>query len=124
MKIHLCFFLLFSILFTSTGFSQKASYRIINRNKTTNISEYKDALDNANFNRIRYKSKRRQITFLNGPTIELLSAQELISKGVLIDLSEAINDGNYIDDSNTWKLAPNGHIIHTISMNNKINYKK
>ena len=124
MKIHLCFFLLVSILFTSTGFSQKDSYLIINKNKTTNISEYKDALDNANFNRIRYKSKRRQITFLNGPTIELLSAQELISKGVLIDLSEATNDGKYIDDSNTWKLAPNGHIIHTISMNNKINYKK
>ena len=124
MKIHLCFFLLLSILFSSTGFSQKDSYLIINKNKTTNISEYKDALDNANFNRIRYKSKRRQITFLNGPTIELLSAQELISKGVLIDLSEATNDGKYIDDSNTWKLAPNGHIIHTISMNNKINYKK
>ena len=124
MKIHLCFFLLLSILFSSTGFSQKDSYLIINKNKTTNISEYKDALDNANFNRIRYKSKRRQITFLNGPTIELLSAQELISKGVLIDLSEATNDGKYIDDSNTWKLAPNGHIFHTISMNNKINYKK
>jgi len=60
---------------------------------------------------------------LNGPTIELLSAQELISKGFKIELSECIDESS-LNDNNTWKLDPNGYIIQVISMNNKTAFIK
>ena len=112
------------IFISSKGLSQKGSYRIINKNKTHNISEYKDAIEKADFNRMRFKNKRRKLVFENGPTIELFSAQELIDKGYNIDINEAIDNDELINEYNIWKLSPNGHVIQVIAMDKKINIKK
>ena len=119
MKFNIYYPLIISILICSKGICQKNTYRIINKNKTSNISSFKDAIEKASFNKMRFKSKRRKITFLNGPTVELLSAKELISKGFKIKISECIDDETHLNDDNIWKLNSNGHIIQVISTNNK-----
>jgi len=123
MKFNLYYLLIISILICSKGLSQKNTYRIIHKNKTSNLLEFRVAIEKADFNKMRFKTKRREITFLNGPTIELLSAQELISKGFKIELSECIDESS-LNDNNTWKLDPNGYIIQVISMNNKTAFIK
>ena len=94
MKFNLYYLLIISILICSKGLSQKNTYRIIHKNKTSNLLEFRVAIEKADFNKMRFKTKRREITFLNGPTIELLSAQELISKGFKIELSECIDESS------------------------------
>jgi len=111
MKIHLCFFLLFSILFTSTGFSQKDSYQIIKEDNVSNIADYSSAMDNANFDSYRYVNKRRKIFFDSGVEIELLSVYELQSLKLPVNASNA---RIYNDKSHTnpiFKLGNNGHVL-------------
>ena len=111
MKIHLCFFLLLSILFSSTGISQKDTYYIIKENNVSNIADYSLAMDNANFDSYRYINKRRNIFFDTGVEIELLSVYELQTLKLPVISSKARIYNEKTHTNPIFKLGNNGHII-------------
>jgi len=103
-----------SILFSSTGISQKDTYYIINENGVPNIADYSSAMDNANFDSYRYITKRRKIFFKTGVEIELLSVYEMQSLKLPVNASKARIYNDKTHTNPIFKLGNNGHILMEI----------
>ncbi|WP_146193466.1 hypothetical protein [Flavobacterium sediminis] len=110
MKKKLLLILLF--LFSIMTFSQEVeevTYRFINPTLVKDISQYRKAFSTADMTKFRYKDKSNFIEFLNGLKVEIFSAEQLIRKGVKVNLDRILvrefkegyvlklsDDGNYI----------------------------
>ena len=99
-----------SLLIMPEVFSQKNTYEIIKDNSVSNISEYKTAMDKANFDTYRYIQKRRKITFDTGVEIELLSVYELQALEIPVDASRGRIYNAKAETNPIYRLGNNGYI--------------
>lgn len=106
-------------LITPQLFSQKNTYEIVKTNKVSNLSEYKVAMNKANFDAYRYISVRRKITFDTGVEIELLSVTELQKLNITVDTSKGNIYNPKTETNPIYRLGKNGYILAEISTNNK-----
>ncbi len=105
------FLTVLGIFLFNVGFSQENTFKIIKKNNVQNISEYVEAMNNANFDAYRYIEKRRNIAFKSGVIIELLSAQELKRKNISFDFSKAKQYSAKEDVNYIFYIGNNGHIM-------------
>mgnify|MGYP000642478010 FL=1 len=90
--------------------AQEGTYEIIDHSGLTDVSNYESAMDEANFDAFRYEGKRRTLNFKSGVKIELLSATEILAKGIAVDKSKAMKDNAVIKSEPEWELMANGYI--------------
>jgi len=116
--------LLFSSLFLLFSFAIRAqqntfkevkdvSYSIQNISLIENSETYISAINNADFNNHRLKSKRNTIIFEGGLSVILYSAEELVQNGIT-----TINPQDFLVDFENYiapmfKLSSNNHIIES-----------
>ena len=97
---------------SSFSYSQENTYKVVDSGTSQDITVYTRAMDAANFDRFRYKDARRMLIFTEGVQIELLSVEEVISKGL-----EVVHPGTVKPTSiNNYKepffrVSKTGHII-------------
>ena len=116
-KVVVSIVLLFTAVISN---SQKNSYTIIEKGSAQDLSVYAEAMDLANFDRLRYKSTRRILYFTEGVKIELLSVDEALIKGLEIShegLSFSSENANYQEP--TYKVLESGHIVAEYPINRK-----
>lgn len=92
MKIKTLILSIFLIIISNLSHSQSnvKTFDITDRGsaKSTEINKYENAVLTANMESYRNKTSRTKLQFVNGLTIELLSAQELYILGVNINPSD------------------------------------
>lgn len=98
------------------------TYIIVENGIVTNIQPYINALNTANFNNHRLKSKRNTIEFEEGVKVVIFSAEEVLANGIT-----SINPNDFPSQienytSPIFKLANNNYIIE--SKNYTPSYKK
>lgn len=83
---------LFTIFFATITFAQNdtKTFSVTKQGsvKSSDLIKYESAIKSANMESYRNKTSRTKLEFVNGLTIELLSAQELYILGVNINPSE------------------------------------
>ncbi len=92
--------------------SQENTYKIVDQGTTQDITVYTSAMDAANFDRFRYKTTGRILIFTEGVQIELLSVEEVLSKGLTVNHSGSTKPKdlqNYQEP--TYRVSKTGHII-------------
>ncbi len=89
------------------------TYIIIENGNVTNIQPYIDALNTANLNNHRLKSKRNTIGFEQGVKVVIFSAEEVLANGITSINSNdfPIQIENYTPP--VFKLANNNYIIES-----------
>ena len=91
--------------------SENTSYSIQNKTTLTNSAMYVNAVNAANLNHHRLRSKRNVITFEGGASISLFSAEELVANGITnlnpSDFPIQFNDYT----SPLFKLGENNHVL-------------
>lgn len=113
--MKIAFFILTVITLNNfSGFSQNANkFKVISPEKNINITDYESAVSNADLEAYRYRSFTDTLSFDNGVKVILYSAEDLLSKGFVIDLNNYKNpdeiDKEYIKPS--FKLTPEGWLI-------------
>jgi hypothetical protein len=105
-------------LFPNISFAQTGTFEITSKGNVSDIKLYEDAMNSANFDSYRFQTKRRMINFEAGVLIELLSAEEVESKGLEINKSLALNDSEFFNQKNSssWRLTSSGHIIESLAI--------
>jgi hypothetical protein len=108
-KVLLSLVLLFSAVISN---SQENTYEIVEKGTAQDLSVYTQAMDLANFDRLRYKSTRRIIYFTEGVKIELLSGDEVVGKGLEISHEGMLIPNEiYNYEEPTYKVLKSGHIV-------------
>lgn len=80
-------------------------YVIVSTAGQTNLADYTQALDNANWETYRLQNSRVTLSFQNGFTIELKSATELQAEGF------QVNPSVYRESQPSGYLAPVLHLL-------------
>jgi len=117
-NIFALIFLASSFIITPKLYSQKNTYKIIEKNNVLNISEYRTAMDKANFDTYRYIQKRRKISFDTGVVIELLSVYELQALNIPVDASKGRIYNKNGETNPIYRLGNNGYILAEIKTKN------
>ncbi|MBI4932202.1 MAG: hypothetical protein HY841_15695 [Bacteroidetes bacterium] len=102
------FVFILSIFFCKNIFSQQtaapATFQITNNGTAADIQPYKDAINNANMENYRCKTKRNTILFDNGLKAELISAGEMLALG------KNVNINQYSDTRDPLYIQPVFHL--------------
>ncbi|MCO5259413.1 MAG: hypothetical protein M9916_04655 [Crocinitomicaceae bacterium] len=101
-------------LVCSNVFSQEINkFKVISEGNNISIKNYEIALESADLEAYRYRSEIDTLSFDNGVKFILYSAEDLLSKGLSIDLNNYKNpieiDKEYIKP--IFKLTPEGWLI-------------
>jgi hypothetical protein len=120
--------LIFTLVFISAlshSYGQKSdnSFVITEDAQVTDIALYEKALNNADMDRYRYLDSRRVIKFQKGVVIELFSANEMIEKGMTVQIEKIRKAPIEKNTEPNFVLKPSGYIIeqHTAIGKRKIN---
>ena len=94
------------------SYSQENTYKIIDQGTAQDIAVYTSAMNAANFDRFRYKTTGRVLNFTEGVQIELLSVEEVLSKGLTVNHSGSTKPKNLQNyQGPTYRVSKTGHII-------------
>ena len=104
-------------------FSQSNTYTVTQVNNVENITDYKTAMDKANFDSYRYINKRRKISFDTGVELELLSVTELQKLNIPVDASRGHVYKKKLEINPVFRLGKNGHILAEIDTEKRPNSK-
>lgn len=80
------------------------------------------ALENCQLDRYRKMNSRSTLKFDDGTTVSLLSATELAAKGIEVDETILLAEGE--TNNNLFRLKPNGYIMELISPAPSLNQQK
>lgn len=106
--------LLLTLLFCLFSFSQeveKISYKFLNPEAVTNISDYKLAFSTADMSVFRYESKNNIIVFQSGLKVELFSVNDLKNKNIKLNLQNFKADDKKSSDDYYFTLSTNKKFI-------------
>jgi hypothetical protein len=87
------------------------TYMIIDNGSVIDVQPYVNALNTANFNHHRLKSKRNTIMFEEGVKIELFSAEEVLANGISLNTNNFRNELSQSLDKITFQLGVDNFII-------------
>jgi hypothetical protein len=104
------FFLLFTSLY-SYAQGKPGTYKIIEKGSVQNIKPYEDALNAANMDVHRLRSKRAVIVFETGVKAELYSAEELKAMGYDISPENFPIEKDPKAQVPVFAIAPNNYIL-------------
>jgi len=94
------------------SYSQENTYKIIDQGTAQDIAVYTSAMNAANFDRFRYKTTGRILNFTEGVQIELLSVEEVLSKGLTVNHSGSMKPKDHQNyQEPTYRVSETGHII-------------
>lgn len=115
LRFTLFTFFLFVLTNESTAQGKPGSYKIISSGSANDIAPYKSALDVADMDKHRLRSKRAVIKFDKGVIVELFSAEELLAKGYDIKTETFDIEKPHRKDPIIFSLAENNYIIELYS---------
>ena len=107
---------------TSNLYAQSETYELNTSRANFNDhkkKEYVQALNKCNLDQYRLKSDRRILRFRNEMEVELLSAQELITKGIKFNGSRIVTSEVPFVHTAVFYLNENSQIIETHQSNQK-----
>lgn len=106
-------FILTVILALSSLLTYSQTFRVIDDVKLSDeeLSKYVTAIEKADMNSYRNRTKRQILTFDNGLKVELYSAKELIIKGINLDINDYQDTRDPKFTFPTFHLAENGYLV-------------
>ena len=118
--------LLFTLSFFSASAQNKSfvekidlTYKITNPDLTTDLDSYTRALDKANLSQYRLQNKSFTLKFESGIIVEVFSAENLLSKNIVIDQSyEYPEDFSSERYESVFNLASNDNIVEIRPVSN------
>jgi K+-transporting ATPase A subunit len=113
--------LCFALLFTTIANAQTNpdSYEIIAEPQEIEMGTAITAFEAANWDKYRFETKRRTLTFACGMQIELRSAAELRAATISFDQRLIIPDHIEITTAPLFKILSTGQIAETYDVKNK-----
>lgn len=109
--IFLAVIILSSILGTAQNKTIPGSFVIKDLKEGNKLSFYTIAIEGANFEELRLKNKSQEFKFENGFILELISATELKSKGVSVDLTNYKEELDKDFQTPLFKISEDGKLV-------------
>ncbi|GAB4134114.1 MAG: hypothetical protein Fur0041_06950 [Bacteroidia bacterium] len=103
------------ILFFS--FQAAQSWIYINPESVKNLEDYTTALSKCDLDKYRYMDKRNTLHFESGLDVQLLSANEMIAKGMQVKLDRVRTTEPEFDTKPLFRLTESGHIVEMLTRN-------
>lgn len=123
MKKHLLLLLFFVSIYSNGLFSQTKtepnSYEITGNTLISQEDFYKRSIEKANLENYRLKSQRVSLSFENGFVLELLSAEEMLSKNKTFDINSYQVEFPKKYVLPLFKVLPTGELVAVYLNQNK-----
>lgn len=95
--------------------SSTQSFVITHSGSVPSISIYEDALKHNDLDRFRALEHRTLMFFTEGVIVELLSGNEMVQRGLAVDLSKVDRTGNDPLKHSQFVLHPSGRILQLVT---------
>lgn len=108
-KILLLSFFIFNLSFSQEV--EKITFKFLNPEIVSNISDYKKAFSTADMSAFRYESKNNIVEFQSGLKVELFSVDELKNKNIKLNLQNFRRVDEKAPDDYYFTLSANKKFI-------------
>jgi len=116
------FIFILSVFFCKSSFSQEtnsiSNFQITDNGNVADIQLYNVAINNADLENYRYKTKRNTILFDNGLKAELISAEEMFALGMKVNINNYSDTRDPLYIQPVFRLNDNGTLSAMYSKSN------
>lgn len=109
--IFVAVIILTSLVVRAQNKTIKGSFILKNLVDQSKLEFYTQAIENANFEDLRLKEKTQVFEFENGFSLELVSAKELIKRGVSLDLIAYKQELDKDFQIPLFRISSEGHLV-------------